>query len=96
MIKPDNPDSRGLKVFVNELGRRTRLLRKPGRSLVSATVLTVAASLLVAGPVRQAAAEPDPQEPSSPSVTTFPRPEDPDAALRAAVAEAKQQNKPAA
>ncbi|MGW0484359.1 hypothetical protein [Nonomuraea sp. NPDC003214] len=56
----------------------------------------MAASLLVAGPVRQAAAEPDPQEPSSPSVTTFPRPEDPDAALRAAVAEAKQQNKPAA
>src|SRR5690606_13350886 len=66
------------------------------RRIASATVLTMAASLLVAGPVRQAVADPDPQNAmaTGPAVTTFPRPEDPDAALRAAVEEAKKLNKP--
>ncbi|MFI7640211.1 hypothetical protein [Nonomuraea sp. NPDC049400] len=60
-----------------------------------ATVLTVAASLLVAGVADTAQADPKPAEtPATPTVTTFPRPEDPDAPLRAASEEAKKQNKP--
>ncbi|MEV4114388.1 hypothetical protein AB0J64_42620, partial [Nonomuraea sp. NPDC049695] len=60
-----------------------------------ATVLTVAASLLVAGAAGSAHADPKPAEtPAAPSVTTFPRPEDPEAPLRAASEEAKKQNKP--
>ncbi|MFD2353815.1 LamG-like jellyroll fold domain-containing protein [Nonomuraea ferruginea] len=58
----------------------------------------MAASLLVAGPIRQAIADPEPQsaKATGPAVTTFPRPEDPDAALRAAVEQARKDNKPVA
>ncbi|MEW1838322.1 LamG-like jellyroll fold domain-containing protein [Nonomuraea angiospora] len=56
-----------------------------------ATVLTVTASLLVAGAAGSAQADP---KPTDPSITTFPKPEDPDAPLRAASEEAKKQNKP--
>jgi len=83
-------------MFVNELGNRPRIISKSKRRIASATVFTMAASLLVAGPIRQAVADPDPQnaKATGPAVTTFPRPEDPDAALRAAVEEAKKLNKP--
>ncbi|WP_228011178.1 hypothetical protein [Nonomuraea phyllanthi] len=70
--------------------------RRPARQQVTiATVLTVAASLLVAGVSGNAQADPA-SGPTGPSVTTFPRPEDPDAQLRAALEEAKKQNKPVA
>ncbi|MEV4017432.1 hypothetical protein AB0J35_43775 [Nonomuraea angiospora] len=55
----------------------------------------MAASLLVAGVSGTAQADPEPTAtPTAPSETTFPRPEDPDAPLRAAIEEAKKQNKP--
>ncbi|MFE3455326.1 LamG-like jellyroll fold domain-containing protein [Nonomuraea sp. NPDC059194] len=57
------------------------------------------ASLLVTGTTRAAVAEPEPSSSSNtaaPSVTTFPRPADPDAPLRAAIEEAKKQGKPVA
>lgn len=82
---------------MDELGSRSIFSKKPKRRLAVATTLTVAASLLVAAPIQQAAADPDPQNAAKVSaVTTFPRPEDPDAALRAAVEEARKQNKPVA
>ncbi|WP_162795674.1 LamG-like jellyroll fold domain-containing protein [Nonomuraea lactucae] len=60
----------------------------------------MAASLLVAVSIPQAAADPGPHGAKAgtagPAVTTFPRPDDPDAPLRAAVAEARKQNKPVA
>lgn len=86
-------------MFVNELGSSSASRGTPKRRLATATVLTVTASLLVAGSVREALAEPEPQAatgPTAPAVTAFPRPEDPDAPLRKAVAEAKKQNKPVA
>ncbi|MEU4516096.1 LamG-like jellyroll fold domain-containing protein [Nonomuraea wenchangensis] len=54
------------------------------------------ASLLVAGTIPSAQAEPEPTGPVTPSITTFPQPEDPDALFRAALTEAKKQNKPVA
>ncbi|WP_162795520.1 DNRLRE domain-containing protein, partial [Nonomuraea lactucae] len=100
MINADDPYSPRLKVFVNELGRPSRLRRSPKRRLATATVLTVAASLLVAVSITQASADPDSQATkkgkAAPTVTTFPRPDDPDAPLRAAVAQARKQNKPVA
>jgi hypothetical protein len=94
MIKADNSNSLSWKIFVNELGSRSIFSKKPKRRLAVATTLTVAASLLVAAPITQAAADPDPQSAAKgPAVTTFPRPEDPDAALRAAVEEARKHNK---
>ncbi|MER6830146.1 LamG-like jellyroll fold domain-containing protein [Streptosporangium sp. NPDC000563] len=58
------------------------------------TVSALVASLLVSGGVLPAqAADPGPA-PSAPPQTPFPRPKDPDAPLRAAVAEARKQNKP--
>ncbi|WP_449065406.1 LamG-like jellyroll fold domain-containing protein [Planomonospora algeriensis] len=60
--------------------------------------MTLTASLLVAGTTASpAAADPQPSaspDPTTPTTTAFPRPEDPDAALRAAVAEAKKLGKP--
>ncbi|MER5624578.1 LamG-like jellyroll fold domain-containing protein [Streptosporangium sp. NPDC002544] len=71
--------------------------RGPNRR-VTTTVVTVsalAASLLVSGGALPAQADPTPTPaPSAPVQTPFPRPEDPDAPLRAAVAEARKQNKP--
>ena len=82
---------------MDELGSRSIFSKRPRRRLAVATTLTVAASLLVAVPITQAVADPDAQAAAKgPAVTTFPRPEDPDAALRAAVEEAKKQNKPVA
>ncbi|GAT68126.1 YD repeat-containing protein [Planomonospora sphaerica] len=58
------------------------------------TLSALTASLLVAGGSQPAQADPEPSTaPSAPSATAFPRPEDPDAALRAGVAEARKQNK---
>ncbi|GAA3092407.1 LamG-like jellyroll fold domain-containing protein [Streptosporangium carneum] len=60
------------------------------------TVSALAASLLVSGGTSPAQADPEPSAkpaPSGPTLTTFPRPKDPDAALRAGIAEAKKQNK---
>ncbi|WP_433420844.1 LamG-like jellyroll fold domain-containing protein [Microtetraspora malaysiensis] len=61
-------------------------------------VAVVAASLLTAGPVPAAADDtqptPSPEPTTAPSTTTFPKPDDPDADLRAAIAEARKQNKP--
>ncbi|MFI7154505.1 hypothetical protein ACIBO2_57145 [Nonomuraea sp. NPDC050022] len=59
-------------------------------------MLTVAASLLVAGTVTSAMADPGPigtpgSAPAS-TKTIFPHPDDPDAPLRAALQEAKQRN----
>ncbi len=82
---------------MDQLGSRSIFSKRPRRRLAVATTLTVAASLLVAVPITQAVADPDAQAAAKgPAVTTFPRPEDPDAALRAAVEEAKKQNKPVA
>ncbi|GAA0834262.1 LamG-like jellyroll fold domain-containing protein [Streptosporangium amethystogenes subsp. fukuiense] len=59
------------------------------------TVSALAASLLVAGGTLPAQADPKPNAtPVAPVVTTFPRPEDPDAALRAGIEEARKQNRP--
>ncbi|WP_433377443.1 LamG-like jellyroll fold domain-containing protein [Streptosporangium sp. CA-115845] len=59
------------------------------------TVSALAASLLVSGSALPAQADPTPTPtPTAPVQTPFPRPEDPDAPLRAAVAEARKQNKP--
>ncbi|MFI6450599.1 LamG-like jellyroll fold domain-containing protein [Streptosporangium amethystogenes] len=59
------------------------------------TVSALAASLLVSGSALPAQADPTPTPtPSAPIQTPFPRPKDPDAPLRAAVAEARKQNKP--
>ncbi|WP_433256492.1 LamG-like jellyroll fold domain-containing protein [Streptosporangium sp. CA-135522] len=61
------------------------------------TVSALAASLLAAGGSLPAQADPKPgaaPTPATPAVTTFPRPEDPDAPLRAGVEEARKQNKP--
>ncbi|MFF5107623.1 LamG-like jellyroll fold domain-containing protein [Streptosporangium sp. NPDC000509] len=70
--------------------------RRPNRR-VTTTIVTVsalAASLLVSGGVLPAqAADPSPA-PLAPPQTPFPLPKDPDAPLRAAVAEARKQNKP--
>lgn len=80
-----------------ELGSRSIFSKRPKRRLAVATTLTVAASLLVAAPIPQAVADPDLQNAVKvPAVTTFPRPEDPDAALRAALEEARKQDKPVA
>ncbi|WP_375118103.1 LamG-like jellyroll fold domain-containing protein [Nonomuraea sp. MTCD27] len=55
------------------------------------------ASLLVAGVSGSAQADPEPAAtPTGPVSTTFPRPEDPDAPLRAAIQEAKKRNAPVA
>ncbi|MEV4747240.1 LamG-like jellyroll fold domain-containing protein [Streptosporangium sp. NPDC049248] len=71
--------------------------RGPNRR-VTTTVVTVsalAASLLVSGSALPAQADPTPTPaPSAPVQTPFPLPEDPDAPLRAAVAEARKQNRP--
>jgi hypothetical protein len=59
-------------------------------------MLTVAASLLVAG-TTVASADPEPAPtatPAPPSMTTFPKPEDPDAPLRAAVDQARRSGQP--
>ncbi|WP_329093329.1 LamG-like jellyroll fold domain-containing protein [Streptosporangium sp. NBC_01469] len=58
------------------------------------TVSALAASLLVAGGSVPAQAAPEPAAPAVPKVTEFPRPADPDAPLRAALEEARKQNKP--
>ncbi|GAA4184409.1 hypothetical protein GCM10022252_13240 [Streptosporangium oxazolinicum] len=61
------------------------------------TVSALAASLLVAGSSTPAQADPEPGSPAvpaTPTATEFPRPEDPDAPLRAAIEEARKQNKP--
>ncbi|MFB9674451.1 LamG-like jellyroll fold domain-containing protein [Streptosporangium vulgare] len=58
------------------------------------TVLALAASLLVSGGAEAQVAPTPTAAPTAPVQTPFPRPEDPDAALRAAVAEARKQNKP--
>ncbi|GII76381.1 hypothetical protein Sru01_13630 [Sphaerisporangium rufum] len=59
------------------------------------TVSAVAVALLVPGGALPARAEPTPAPASSePVQTPFPRPEDPDAPLRAAVVEAKKQGRP--
>ncbi|MEU1724511.1 LamG-like jellyroll fold domain-containing protein [Nonomuraea sp. NPDC005692] len=79
---------------MNKLVSRARLSGRPSQRLAVAAALTVAASLLVAGAVPPAQAEPEPTRPSAPTVTAFPRPEDPDAPLRAAVETARQLNKP--
>ncbi|MEO3876785.1 hypothetical protein ABGB18_49245 [Nonomuraea sp. B12E4] len=82
---------------MNKLVSTPKRGRVAHRQLALATVLTVAASLLVAGATGTAQAEPDPTKgPAEPALTTFPRPDDPDAPLRTAVAEAKKQNKPVA
>ncbi|MEV1004026.1 LamG-like jellyroll fold domain-containing protein [Nonomuraea sp. NPDC050202] len=78
--------------LVNAAGRP----RPTRRHLALGTALTVAASLLVAGASGVAQADPEPTNPATPAVTTFPRPADPDAPLRAVIAEAKKQNKPVA
>ncbi|MGS2640312.1 LamG-like jellyroll fold domain-containing protein [Streptosporangium sp. LJ11] len=56
-------------------------------------VLTLAASLLVSGGAEAQVAPTPTAAPTAPVQTPFPRPEDPDAPLRAAVAEARKQNK---
>ncbi|PZG17135.1 LamG-like jellyroll fold domain-containing protein [Nonomuraea aridisoli] len=67
------------------------------RQLAAATALITATSLLVAGVSGTAQADPEPATgSSSPLLTTFPRPEDPDAPLRTAIEEAKKQGKPVA
>ncbi|MET7328439.1 LamG-like jellyroll fold domain-containing protein [Nonomuraea sp. NPDC005650] len=85
---------------MNELVNLARPAGKTRRQLATATALTVAASLLVAGAGSAALADPDPKVASGsapvPRVTTFPRPADPDAPLRAAIEEARKQGKPAA
>ncbi|MEV4580258.1 hypothetical protein AB0K16_44130 [Nonomuraea jabiensis] len=85
---------------MNELVNMTRPAGKARRRLATATALTVAASLLVAGVGSAALADPDPKVTgggaSTPTVTTFPRPADPDAPLRAAIEEARKQGKPVA
>ncbi|MEV6861941.1 LamG-like jellyroll fold domain-containing protein [Streptosporangium subroseum] len=61
------------------------------------TVSALTASLLVSGSALPAQATPEPSAtiaPSAPVATPFPRPEDPDAALRAGILEARKQNKP--
>ncbi|MFF0245273.1 LamG-like jellyroll fold domain-containing protein [Streptosporangium sandarakinum] len=63
------------------------------------TVSALTSSLLVAGsplPAQAALSSFAPSKPAPLMVTTFPRPEDPDAPLRAALAEAKKQGKPVA
>ncbi|GAA1721921.1 LamG-like jellyroll fold domain-containing protein [Nonomuraea bangladeshensis] len=50
----------------------------------------------MAGPSAVAQAEPEPAAKAAPTATAFPAPKDPDAPLRAALAEAKKQNKPVA
>lgn len=78
---------------MNKLVSSARQKSQPRRHIAVATVLSVAASLLVAAGISNAAqADPEPAEPTAPSVTTFPRPQDPDAPLRAAIEEAKRQN----
>ncbi|GAA4184417.1 hypothetical protein GCM10022252_13270 [Streptosporangium oxazolinicum] len=58
-------------------------------------VSALAASLLVPGSALPAQADPTPAPASSgPVQTPFPRPEDPDASLRAAVVEARKHNRP--
>ncbi|WP_343955233.1 LamG-like jellyroll fold domain-containing protein, partial [Nonomuraea longicatena] len=69
---------------------------RPSSTLAAATVLAVAASILVPGAISPAAADPKAPAPAAPTTTQFPKPEDPDAPLRAALAEAKKQNKPVA
>ncbi|GGS50180.1 hypothetical protein GCM10010156_06120 [Planobispora rosea] len=59
-------------------------------------VSSLAASLLVAGNPPSALADPEPAPSPAPAVTEFPRPKDPDAPLRAAIEEARKQNKPVA
>ncbi|MER5643567.1 LamG-like jellyroll fold domain-containing protein [Streptosporangium sp. NPDC002524] len=57
-------------------------------------VLALAASFLVPGGAVAQVAPARTAAPSAPAPTPFPRPDDPDAPLRAAVAEARKQNKP--
>ncbi|WP_327581746.1 hypothetical protein OHA25_38065 [Nonomuraea sp. NBC_00507] len=83
-----------LRVLVNKLVSTARRERPPRRHLALATVLTVAASLLVAGVTTTAQADPEPTETATPSVTIFPRPQDPDAPLRTALEIAKRLNGP--
>ncbi|MFF4775465.1 LamG-like jellyroll fold domain-containing protein [Microtetraspora fusca] len=68
------------------------------RKLSGLMAAVITASLLTAGPVPAAADDtqptPSPDPTTAPATTTFPKPEDPDADLRAAIAEAKKQNKP--
>ncbi|MFF0309595.1 LamG-like jellyroll fold domain-containing protein [Streptosporangium sp. NPDC004379] len=74
---------------------RRRRSKRTGTAVL--TVSALAASLLVAAVPQTAQADPRPDAavaPAKPSVTTFPRPADPDAALRAGVEEARKQNKP--
>ncbi|MER6505978.1 hypothetical protein ABT158_04155 [Nonomuraea sp. NPDC001636] len=69
---------------------------KPPRRLAVAATLAVAASLLVAG-ATVASADPEPAPAATPapaSMTTFPKPEDPDAPLRAAVDQARKSGQP--
>ncbi|MFI6601123.1 LamG-like jellyroll fold domain-containing protein [Nonomuraea sp. NPDC050536] len=70
--------------------------RAGNKGLAAAVVLSVSASLLVAG-TSIAQAEPKPAAPSKGSThtaTTFPKRKDPDQPLRDAIAEAQKQNKP--
>ncbi|MFI7106591.1 LamG-like jellyroll fold domain-containing protein [Nonomuraea sp. NPDC050227] len=81
---------------MNKLVSAAMVSGKPPRRLAVAATLTVAASLLVAGAtVASADPEPAPTATSAPpSMTTFPKPEDPDAPLRAAVAQARKTGQP--
>ncbi|MEU4548241.1 LamG-like jellyroll fold domain-containing protein [Nonomuraea dietziae] len=70
---------------------------KRRRRLAAATVLTVTASLLVAGASSPAQADPQPTpatNSTAPTVTEFPKSADPDAAFRKATEEAKKQGQP--
>ncbi|MFF0866600.1 LamG-like jellyroll fold domain-containing protein [Nonomuraea sp. NPDC003560] len=81
---------------MNKLVSAATVSGKPPRRLAVAATLMVAASLLVAG-ATVASADPEPAPtatPAPPSMTTFPQPEDPDAPLRAAVAQARRTGQP--
>ncbi|MGW4403402.1 DNRLRE domain-containing protein [Nonomuraea sp. NPDC004702] len=81
---------------MNKLVSAATVSGKPPRRLAVAATLMVAASLLVAS-ATMASADPEPAPtatPAPPSMTTFPEPEDPDAPLRAAVAQARKTGQP--
>ncbi|MFC4535632.1 LamG-like jellyroll fold domain-containing protein [Sphaerisporangium dianthi] len=80
---------------MDKLVKTSTLGGKQPRQLAIATVLTVAASLLVAGTTSPAMADPDPTPASTvPTITQFPKPKDPDAVFRAAIEEARKQGRP--
>ncbi|GII66910.1 hypothetical protein Skr01_69950 [Sphaerisporangium krabiense] len=80
---------------MNELVNLTA--RKARRPLAVATALTVVASLVIASPSDPTWAQLKPTRSVYTSEpTAFPRPDDPDAPLRAAVEEAKKRNEPVA